>query len=176
MRNEGIQIDQALNELFRIAREADIPAEISHLKVSGRDSWGQMRRVLARIDSARAAGLDVTADQYPYVRAATALDASIPTWAESGGMDSLLARLRDPRTRARLRQEMLRPRGGAESFFYEAGGGGGGLITGTFPGSLRHPQGKTIAEISDARHPDPVATLFDIVFAERGPRTDALYP
>src|SRR5437879_6963364 len=117
MRNEGIQIDQALNELFRIAREADIPAEISHLKVSGRDSWGQMRRVLARIDSARAAGLDVTADQYPYVRAATALDASIPTWAESGGMDSLLARLRDPRTRARLRQEMLRPRGGPGRFF-----------------------------------------------------------
>src|SRR5438876_9794519 len=105
MRNEGIQIDQALNELFRVTREADIPAEVSHLKVSGRDSWGQMRRVIARIDSARASGLDVTADQYPYIRAATALDASIPTWAESGGMDSLLARLRDPRTRARLRQE-----------------------------------------------------------------------
>src|SRR2546426_4515114 len=114
MRNEGIHVDQALNELFRIAREADIPAEISHLKESGRDSWGQMRRVLARVDSARAAGLDVTADQYPYVRAATALDASIPTWAESGGMDSLLARLR-------AREEMLRPRGGAESFFYEIG-------------------------------------------------------
>jgi len=175
MRNEGIQIDQALNELFRIAREADIPAEISHLKVSGRDSWGQMRRVLARIDSARAAGLDVTADQYPYVRAATALDASIPTWAESGGMDSLLARLRDPRTRARLRQEMLRPRGGAESFFYEAGGGGGVLITGTFQDSLRYLQGKTIAEIADARHADPVETVFDIVLAERGHRTDAVY-
>src|SRR2546425_1975013 len=86
MRNEGIQIDQALNELFRIAREAEIPAEVSHLKVSGRNSWGRMRRVLARIDSARASGLDVTADQYPYVAAATALDASIPTWAESGGL------------------------------------------------------------------------------------------
>jgi len=175
MRNEGIHVDQALNELFRIAREADIPAEISHLKVSGRDSWGQMRRVLARVDSARAAGLDVTADQYPYVRAATALDASIPTWAESGGMDSLLARLRDPRTRARLREEMLRPRGGAESFFYEAGGGGGVLITGTFQDSLRYLQGKTIAEIAAARHADPVETLFDIVLAEGGHRTDAVY-
>ncbi len=175
MRNEGIHVDRALNELFRIAREADIPAEISHLKVSGRDSWGQMRRVLARVDSARAAGLDVTADQYPYVRAATALDASIPTWAESGGMDSLLARLRDPRTRARLREEMLRPRGGAESFFYEAGGGGGVLITGTFQDSLRYLQGKTIAEIAAARHADPVETLFDIVLAEGGHRTDAVY-
>src|SRR3989442_7408164 len=81
-----------------------------------------MARILARIDSARAAGLDVKADQYPYTRAATALDASIPSWAESGGWDSLLARLRDPATRARLRDEMLNPRG-AESFYYEAGGG-----------------------------------------------------
>jgi len=150
-------------------------ADISHLKVSCRDIWGKMRSDLASIDSERAAGLDVTADQYPYVRAATALDASIPTWAESGGMDSLLARLRDPRTRARLRQEMLRPRGGAESFFYEAGGGGGVLITGTFQDSLRYLQGKTIAEIADARHADPVETVFDIVLAERGHRTDAVY-
>src|SRR5439155_693504 len=67
MRNEGIRIDDALDEVFRIAREADIPAEISHLKLAGRASWGRMPRVLARIDSARAAGLDVTADQYPYI-------------------------------------------------------------------------------------------------------------
>src|SRR3989442_13211593 len=101
MRNEGIRIDDALDEVFRIAREADIPAEISHLKVSGRQSWGKMPRVLARIDSARAAGLDVTADQYPYIAGATSLDASIPTWAESGGLDSLLVRVRNPQTPAR---------------------------------------------------------------------------
>src|SRR5213595_2358385 len=162
MRNEGIRIDDALDEVFRIAREADIPAEISHLKVSGRQSWGRMPRVLARIDSARAAGLDITADQYPYTRAATALAASIPTWAESGGWDSLLARLRNPGTRARLREEMLHPRG-PESFYYEAGGGAGVLITGTFQDSLRYLQGKTVAEIAAARHRDPVETLFDIV-------------
>jgi len=174
MRNEGIRIDDALNELFQIARQADIPAEVSHLKVSGRKSWGQMARILARIDSARAAGLDVTADQYPYTRAATALDASIPSWAESGGWDSLLARLRDPVTRARLRDEMLNPRG-AESFYYEAGGGPGVLITGTFQDSLRYLQGKYISEIAAARHRDPVETLFDIVLAENGHRTDAVY-
>src|SRR5205807_3768419 len=173
MRNEGIQIDQALNELFRVAREADIPAEVSHLKVSGRDSWGQMRRVIARIDSARAAGLDVTADQYPYIRAATSLDASIPTWAESGGWDSLLIRLRDPATRARLHAEILNPRG--ESFFSAAGGGSGVLITGTFQDSLRYMQGKTVAEIAALRHRDPVETVFDIVLAENGHRTDAVY-
>jgi len=174
MRNEGVRIDDALNELFQIAREADIPAEVSHLKVSGRKSWGQMPRIIARIDSARAAGLDVTADQYPYTRAATALDASIPSWAESGGWDSLLVRLRDPATRARLRDEMVNPRG-TESFYYEAGGGDGVLITGTFQDSLRYLQGKTIGEIAGQRHRDPVETLFDIVLAENGHRTDAVY-
>ncbi|HLB81486.1 MAG TPA: D-aminoacylase, partial [Gemmatimonadales bacterium] len=174
MRNEGVRIDDALNELFQIARDASIPAEVSHLKVSGRKSWGQMARIVARIDSARATGLDVTADQYPYTRAATALDASIPSWAESGGWDSLLARLREPATRARLRDEMVNPKG-AESFYYEAGGGDGVLITGTFQDSLRYLQGKTVGEIAAQRHRDPVETLFDIVLAEHGHRTDAVY-
>ncbi len=174
MRNEGVRIDDALNELFQIARDAGIPAEVSHLKVSGRKSWGQMPRILARIDSARAAGLDVTADQYPYTRAATALDASIPSWAESGGWDSLLARLRDPATRAQLRDEMVNPKE-TESFYYEAGGGDGVLITGTFQDSLRYLQGKTVGQIAAARHRDPVEALFDIVLAENGHRTDAVY-
>src|SRR2546430_6331392 len=117
-----------------------------------------MRHVHARIDSARATGLDVTADQYPYIAAATALDASIPTWAESGGWDSLLVRLRDPKTRARLHGEMARPTGGAESFFYEAGGGAGVLITRTVHESLRYLQGKRINEIAAAPHPDPHGT------------------
>ncbi len=173
MRDEGQHIDDALNEVFRIAKEANIPAEVSHLKLSGRRSWGQMPRVLAKIDSARAAGLDVTADQYPYIRAATSLDASIPTWAESGGWDSLLIRLRDPVTRARLRSEILNP--STESFYVAAGGGAGVLITGTFQDSLRYMQGKTVGEIAAARHRDPVETVFDIVLAEGGHRTDAVY-
>ena len=174
MRNEGEQIDAALNELFTIAKQANIPAEVSHLKLSGRKTWGQMSRILARIDSARAAGLDVTADQYPYIRAATSLDASIPTWAESGGMDSLLIRLRDPAIRARLHREMQSPSGG-EVFYSAAGGGAGILITGTFQDSLRSLQGKTIAEIAAARHRDPIETVFDVVIAEGGHRTDAVY-
>jgi len=173
MRDEGQHIDEALNEVFRIAKEANIPAEVSHLKLSGRRSWGQMPRVLAKIDSARAAGLDVTADQYPYIRAATSLDASIPTWAESGGWDSLLIRLRDPVTRARLRGEIVNP--STESFYVAAGGGAGVLITGTFQDSLRYMQGKTVAEIAALHHRDPVETVFDIVLAEGGHRTDAVY-
>ena len=175
MRNEGSRIDAALDEVFRIAREADIPAEISHLKLAGRGSWGRMPHVLARIDSARAAGLDVTADQYPYVAAATSLDATIPTWAESGGWDSLLVRLRDPATRARIRAEMLHPADGTEGFFNEAGGGAGILVTGVFQDSLRSLQGKRISEIAAQRGRDAVETVFDIVLAEGGHRTDAVY-
>src|SRR5881296_1855417 len=121
MRNEGIQIDQALNELFRIAREADIPAEISHLKVSGKRNWGRMPHVLARIDSARAAGLDITADQYPYLAGATSLAASIPAWAHSGGTDSLIARLRDPAIRARLHHQLAVPPNKRDRFMRAAG-------------------------------------------------------
>lgn len=175
MRNEGTEIDLALDELFAIAREAEIPAEISHLKLAGRRSWGHMAHVLARVDSARAAGLDVTADQYPYIAGATALDASIPPWAESGGWDSLLARLRDPPTRARLHQEMVRPTDGTEGFFNEAGGGSGILITGVFQDSLRDLQGRRISEIAAARHRHPIEMIFDIVLAEGGHRTDAVY-
>src|SRR5256714_6963856 len=110
-----------------------------------------MARIVARIDSARATGLDVTADQYPYTRAATALDASIPSWAESGGWGSLLARPRAPAAPARLRDEMVNPKG-AESFYYEAGGRDGVLITGTFRDSLRYPQRNTHREIIAPPH------------------------
>jgi N-acyl-D-amino-acid deacylase len=176
MRNEGIQIDAALDELFRIAREADIPAEVSHLKISGLARRGQMARILGRIDSARAAGLDITADQYPYVAAATSLDAAIPTWAESGGKDSLFLRLRDKGTRAKLRLEMLRPPDGSEGFYNEAGGAAGILITGVLYDSLRYLQGKRISEIAATRHEDPIETIFDIVLADGGlEHTSAIY-
>ena len=174
IRNEGAGIDAALDEAFRIAREADIPVEIWHLKTAGRPNWGRMTRVLARIDSARQAGLDVTADQYPYTRSATSLDASIPQWAHSGGTDSLIARLQTPATRARIRGEMVGQTAGAENFYRGAGGADGILIVGTFEDSLRYLQGKTLAQIAATRNADPVETLFDIVIADRS-RTGAVY-
>ena len=174
IRNEGNGIDTALNEAFRIGREARIPVEIWHLKTAGHPNWGRMPRVLARIDSARDAGLDVTADQYPYTRSATSLDASIPQWAHSGGTDSLIARLTDPSTRARIRGEMVGTSARAENFYRGAGGADGVLIVGTFEDSLRYLQGKTLAEIARTRNADPVETLFDIVIADRS-RTGAVY-
>lgn len=174
IRNEGAGIDAALDEAFRIGRAADIPVEIWHLKTAGQANWGRMPRVLARIDSARAAGLDVTADQYPYTRSATSLDASIPQWAHSGGTDSLLERLRDPDTRARIRADMLGTTPGVENFYRGAGGADGILIVSTFEDSLRHLQGLTLAAIARRRARDPVETLLDIVIADRS-RTGAVY-
>lgn len=176
MRNEGAGIDAALNETFEIARAANVPVEIWHLKVSGRPNWGRMPHVLARIDSARAAGIDVTADQYSYIASATALDATIPVWALSGGRDSLLIRLRDPHTRARIREEMV---GAAtarrgENMWRGADGANGILIASTFEDSLKYLQGKRVGEVARARGRDPVETLFDILSADHS-RTGAIY-
>ncbi|HEY6808357.1 MAG TPA: D-aminoacylase, partial [Gemmatimonadales bacterium] len=173
MRNEGGEIDSALNETFRIGREAGIPVEIWHLKVSGRLNWGRMPHVLARIDSARAAGLDVTANLYPYIAAATSLDATIPAWAHSGGVDSMLARLRDPTTRARIRRELLAPPAPSDRFMRAAGGPAGVLVL-PFADSLRRFTGQRLSDVAAARHQDPIETLFDLVTAERA-RTGAIY-
>jgi len=173
MRNEGGQIDQSLDETFRIAREAAIPAEIWHLKVSGRRNWGRMPHVLARIDSARAAGLDVTADQYPYLAGATSLDASVPAWAHSGGNDSMIARLRDPAIRARLRAELLAPPQITDRF-YRATEGPQGVIVFPFEDSLHYLQGKRLSEIAAQRRRDPIETMFDLIIADHA-RSGAIY-
>jgi N-acyl-D-amino-acid deacylase len=174
MRNEGDRIDEALDETFRIAREADIPVEIWHLKVAGRANWGRMPRVLRRIDSARAAGLDVTADQYPYIASATSLDAIIPAWAHDGGTDSLLARLGRPGTRRAIRDSILRSSGPGENMFRGVGGGGGILIASVFDDSLRYLQGKRLSEIAASRGRDPLETAFDLLLADHS-RTGAIY-
>ncbi len=174
MRNEGASIDAALDETFRIAREADIPVEIWHLKVAGRSNWGRMPHVLARLDSARAAGIDVTADQYPYIASATSLDATIPSWAHAGGTDSLLARLRDPVTRARIRTAMLSQESRGENMYLGPGGGDGILIASVFADSLRGLQGKRVGEVARERRRDPVETIFDILLADES-RTGAIY-
>jgi N-acyl-D-amino-acid deacylase len=174
MRNEGANIDAALNETFRIAREADIPVEIWHLKVAGRPNWGRMPHVLARLDSARAAGIDVTADQYPYIASATSLDATIPSWAHAGGTDSLLARLRDPATRDRIRAAMLTYEARGENMYLGPGGADGILIASVFADSLRGLQGKRVGDIARERRRDPVETIFDILLADHS-RTGAIY-
>src|SRR3954467_14688283 len=107
IRSEGKKIGEALDEAFSIAREAKVPVEIWHLKVSGRANWGRMKEVIGRIEAARASGLDVTADMYPYIASANGLDASIPDWAHEGGVDDMIARIHDPAQRERIVKEIV---------------------------------------------------------------------
>jgi dihydroorotase/N-acyl-D-amino-acid deacylase len=173
LRNEGAGFDAAFDEALTIAAAADIPVEIWHLKRAGRENWGDMHRVLTRIDSARAAGIDVTADVYPYRASATSLSASIPAWAHAGGTDSLIARLQDPALRERIRRE-LREGGRAESFFRGAGGPDGVLIAGVLADSLQYVDGKSIASLAVMWALNPMDALFDLVIKDRA-NTGALY-
>lgn len=174
LRGEGRGIFDALEEAFRIAREASLPVEIWHLKVAGRDMWGEMSEVVSKIEAARASGIDITADIYPYVAGATSLAASIPPWAHAGGTGPLLERLRDPQMRQRLRQEIGRPGQGWENFYWMAGGAEGVLISAVQHPELKVYEGKRLAEVARQRGEDPLEALFDLLLADRA-QTSAIY-
>jgi dihydroorotase/N-acyl-D-amino-acid deacylase len=106
IRGESKRIAEALDEAFTIGREAGMPVEIWHLKVAGRANWGRMNEVIRKIEGARAAGIDVTADMYPWIASANGLDATVPDWAHEGGVDAMVARIRDPALRARMIKEI----------------------------------------------------------------------
>jgi N-acyl-D-amino-acid deacylase len=106
MRSEGNKLLESLDELLTIANEAGIPAEIYHLKQSGKKNWGKLDRVIQKIDSARAKGLKITTDMYTYTAGATGLDASMPPWVQEGGLEQWIQRLKDPQIRKRVIEEM----------------------------------------------------------------------
>jgi N-acyl-D-amino-acid deacylase len=159
MRDESsytIGLVGSINETLRIGREAKIPVHISHIKALGADVWGQSDTVIALIKAARAAGVNVTADQYPYLASGTSVGASLlPRWAEAGGRDSLRARIGDATIKPKLVAEMERNlvrRGGAASL----------LITSTRDTTIR---GKTLAQVAEARHEAPIAAALEIIVA-----------
>jgi dihydroorotase/N-acyl-D-amino-acid deacylase len=161
-RDEGDGIDDSLDEVFRIAREAKIPAQIYHLKTAGTRNWGRMPAVLARIETARAEGLDVSANQYPWAASSNNLDASLPLWVREGGREKLLERLRDPATRARARADF--PKDNPD---WSVEPGSRILITRTLNPALKAYEGRTIAEIAKSESKDPLDVLMDIVIADR---------
>lgn len=107
IRDEGDKVREAVSEAIAIGRDAKIPVEISHFKVTYKPNWGRSAETIRLVENARLEGLDVTVDQYPYVASSTTLDTTLPTWAFSGGRDSLKLRLNDPVMRAKIKQEML---------------------------------------------------------------------
>jgi len=173
MRSEGATEMDALDEAIRIGREAGLPVEIFHLKVSGKPRWGSMPRIVARIQAARDSGLDVRADQYPYIAGATALANSLPPWVAEGGVDKLLARLRDPKIRARIKGEMAVDQKNWENMYYNSGGGSGVLISGVENPSLKKYEGKTLAQIAKSEGKPELDALFDFILADQA-HTSAL--
>ena len=166
LRSEGPQVRQALAEAYRIGREARVPVEVWHLKLSGRRQWGQMHAILALFDSARTSGVRAWANSYPYTASANDLASIVPAWAHAGGKDSLLRRLQDPSTRARLRREMTRPRPGEVSSASEAGSLQNVVVLSVLDATLRRYQGKRITEIAAAEHKDTYDALFDLIVAD----------
>ena len=167
-RSEGDRIFESLDEIFTIAERARIPAEIYHLKAAFRSNWGKMPEILKRIDAARARGLDITANQYPYTRAANGLDACLPLWVREGGLDSMMSRLRNPALRARIRADMDEPHPATwENQWAGSGGGAGVLLAAVIDTSLKRYEGKTLEEIGRMRHQDPRDAVMDLVIADR---------
>jgi N-acyl-D-amino-acid deacylase len=165
IRNEGDREMEALEEAFRIGREADIPVEIWHLKVSGRQNWGKMPSVIAAIERARASGLDVTANQYPYIASGTSLGATIPPKYHEGGSDVFVSRLKDPEVRAAIRQQLSGAGGNAENMWRGTGGPQGILVASVLDPALKSYEGKTIAQIAADENKEPLDALMDLVVA-----------
>ncbi|HET6977511.1 MAG TPA: D-aminoacylase [Pyrinomonadaceae bacterium] len=173
-RSEANTIDASLDEVFEIAQKAQIPVEIWHLKTAYKKNWGRMPQVLDRIKQARERGLDVTADIYPYIAGSTALSACLPPWALEGGTDKMLARLRDPQTRQRLKTEISQEQTTWENIYLGSGGPGGVLIGSVVNRELEPLQGKRISEIAEQQKKDPLDAVFDLILADKG-QTGAIY-
>ena len=167
-RSDGPRILESVDEVIAIAERAGIPAEIWHLKTAYKPQFGKMPEVLRRLEAARARGVDVTANVYPYTRSSNGLDACLPVWAREGGLDRMIARLQDPAQRARIKNEMAEPNATWENQWYGAGGGEGILLTTVLNPSLRKYEGMTLAEIGKAMGKDPRDAVMDLVIADRG--------
>ncbi len=166
-RSEANRLDASLEEVFRIAREAKIPANFWHFKAAYRRNWGKMPALLARLEAARAEGLDVAANVYPWTAGSNGLDACLPPWVREGGTEKLLARLADPALRERAKNEMAGESDGWENQWYGSGGGAGVLVSTVLNPALKTYEGKTLEEIGRAEGKDPRDALIDIVIADR---------
>ena len=174
MRSEGGRLLESLDELIRIADEADIRAEVYHLKMSGQDNWGKFDEVVAKIDSARAAGLEITTDMYNYVAGATGLDASMPPWVQEGGYNKWAERLQDPAIRKQVLKEMTTPTNEWESLMQAVEGPEKIILVGFKNDSLKYLTGKTLAEVAAMRNLSPEETAMDLVVQD-GSRVGTIY-
>jgi N-acyl-D-aspartate/D-glutamate deacylase len=167
-RSESARIDESLDEVFRVAREARIPAQIYHLKTAYRPNWGRMPAVLKRLERARAEGLDVSADVYPYAAAMNGLDACLPLWVREGGRAAMVERLRDPAVRERVKAEVAKDDPSWENQYLGAGGAAGVMVAAVLSEELKPYEGRTLEEIGQDEGKDPLDVLLDLVVADGG--------
>ncbi|MGC1782855.1 MAG: D-aminoacylase [Acidobacteriaceae bacterium] len=175
MRNEGGAVLPAIDEAVEIGRQAHIPVEIWHLKVAGKDNWGEMPKVVAKIDVARASGIDVEADTYAYTAWSNGLSAFIPPWAHNGGNAKMLARLQDPAARVRIRKDMLTPSTAWDNPWQEIPGPGAVLICAVENPKLTPLEGKTLKQIATEWHKDTIDTIFDLLIQDKAATDVAVF-
>lgn len=175
MRSEGASEMAAIDEAIRIGREGNLPVEIFHLKVSGKPRWGDMKKVVAKIQGARDSGFDIAADMYPYPAGATALASALPPWVADGGPAKLLTRLKDPAVRTRIKKELSEgDHKDWENLYFDCGGGAGVLLASVQKPELKEFEGKTVADVAKAWKKPAEDTLMDFVLADSG-QTGAIY-
>jgi N-acyl-D-amino-acid deacylase len=167
IRSEGDRFLEALDELLLIAKEAQVPAQVYHLKAAGRKNWPKMQQAIDKIAAARNQGLQITADMYSYTAGATGLDAAMPTWVQEGGIDAWIERLKKPETRARVLKEMRDPNAGFESLLLAAGSPDRVLLIGFKTEKLKPLTGKTLAEVAKMRGVSPEDAAIDLVIEDR---------
>ena len=174
MRSEGNQLFEAFDELLQIAREANIPAEVYHIKAAGQKNWPKEDELLARIESAQKEGVNVRANMYTYTAAGTGLDACLPPWTEDGGYPALFKRLRDPATREKIKAEVKIDSDKWENLYLAAGSPDKILLVGFKSDKLKPLTGKTLAEVAKMRGKDPIDTAMDLI-AEDESRIGTVY-
>lgn len=177
MRDEGNDEANSLDEVFQIAREAHIPVEIFHLKAAGKANWGKLPAIVAAIDRARAEGLDVTADTYAYTAWGNSLASIVPPWAHAGGDAKLIAHLKDPATRARIKGYIQDADKDNlwNNEWKEAPGPAGILVTSVGNPALRSLQGKRISDIAKAWHEDPLDAALDLLIKDDAATSVAVF-
>jgi N-acyl-D-amino-acid deacylase len=167
MRSEGDAVLESIDEAARVGREGHLPVEIWHLKAAGKANWGKMPQIVAQIDAARASGIDISANTYAYTAWFNTFSAFIPPWAHDGGDAALIARLRDPATRARIRKDMLDPHGDWDNEWQEIPGPEAIQIAVVQNPELVPLQGKRLSEVAALWHEDAIDALCDLLIRDK---------
>jgi len=174
MRSEGNKLIEAIDELIQISRESGAPAEIYHFKQAGKSNWAKLDDAIAKVNAARAAGLRITADMYTYTAGATGLDAAMPPWVQSGGLEAWIERMKDPKVRAKVIEEMRTPTNEWENLMILAGGPDNVQLGAFKNPKLKPLTGKSLAEVAKMRGKSPEETAIDLV-SEDNSRVGTVY-